>query len=151
MPNLVCRFCKTPIYAAPTGYLHTDGSTKCLEPQVAGLENVATPWADKTTYPAHRAILIARMTNCTHSYAGESPERVLELILADARHFADANGLHFDEYQTRSYAIYLEDKRNTQFTRYSDAQREASESPTQTASANTLPPTVRFRRTCQSK
>lgn len=111
MPNLVCRFCKTPIFAAgdADAYLHLDGSSKCVKPQVAGLKNVATAFDDDLTYPSYRADLISQMTNRTYSYP-EEPDRLLEMILADTRHFADANGLHFDEHERRSYDLYLEDK-----------------------------------------
>ena len=114
MPDLVCRFCKTPIYAAGDAdvYLHKDGSTKCETPQVAGLKNRATPMDDNLTYPAYRAVLISEMTNHTHGYPDES-DKVLEMILADTRHFADAKGLNFDEHERRSYALYLEDKKDT--------------------------------------
>ena len=112
MPSLVCIFCKTPIYAAGDAYLHKDGSTKCVNPQVAGLKNLATPIDDHLTYPAYRADLISHMTNRTYSYPDDSPEKVLELILADTRHFADANSLNFDEHQRRSYELYLDDKRD---------------------------------------
>ncbi len=30
------------------------------------------------------------------------------MLLADARHFADANRLHFDDHLVRSYHLYLE-------------------------------------------
>ena len=115
MPNLVCRFCKTPIYAAgdAAAYLHINGSFKCVKPQVAQLKNVATPFDDKTTYPAYRAELISAMVNHTFSYPDE-PDKVLEMVLADVRHFADANGLHFDEHERRSYDLYLEDRVDTQ-------------------------------------
>jgi hypothetical protein len=36
------------------------------------------------------------------------------MILADTRHFADANGLNFDEHERRSYDLYLEDKADMQ-------------------------------------
>lgn len=115
MPNLVCGFCKTPIYAAGAdAYLHIDGSYKCVNPQVAGLKNVATPFGNNQTYPAFRAEIIADFTNHTVTYVRESPEKVLEMVLADARHYADANGLNFDEYERRSYDLYLEDKKETQ-------------------------------------
>jgi hypothetical protein len=115
MPNLVCRFCKTPIYAAgvANAYLHKDGSTRCVKPQVSGLKNVATPIDENLTYPGYRAELISHMTNHTFSYPHE-PDKVLEMILADSRHFADANGLHFDEHERLSYDLYLEDKVDTQ-------------------------------------
>jgi len=115
MPNRVCRFCKTPIYAARDAdvYRHKDGSSKCVKPQVDGLKNVATPIDENLTYPAYRAELISHMTNRTFSYP-DDPGKALEMILADTRHFADANGLHFDEHERRSYELYFEDKKNTQ-------------------------------------
>jgi len=115
MPDLVCRFCKTPIYTAVDAgtYLHKDGSTKCITPQVAGLRNLATPIDDNLTYPAYRADLISDFTNHTHGYPVDSPEQVLEMILADTRHFADANDLNFDEHERRSYEFYLQDKKDT--------------------------------------
>ena len=115
MPNLICRYCKTPIYVARDGdaYSHKDGPPGALKPQVAGLKNLATPIDDNVTYPAYRADLISEMTNHTHGYPDDSPEQVLELILADTRHFADANGLNFDEHERRSYELYLEDKKDT--------------------------------------
>jgi transcriptional regulator with XRE-family HTH domain len=115
MPNLVCRFCKTPIYATgdADAYLHTDGSTKCVKPQVPGLKNLATPFDDNATYPAYRAELISDMTSHTFSYPDE-PDKLLVMILTDTRHFADANGLNFDEHERRSYELYLKDKAGTQ-------------------------------------
>ena len=115
MPNLVCRFCKTPIYAAgdADAYLHLGGYSKCVKPQVAELKTVATPFDDNITYPAYRAYLISYMTNHTVSYPKE-PDKLLEMILGDTRHFADANGLHFDEHERRSYDLYLKDKAGTQ-------------------------------------
>jgi hypothetical protein len=114
MSNLVCKFCKTPIY--PTGdadtYLHKDGSIKCVNPQVAGLNNLATPIDKNLTYPAYRAYLISYMASRTHSYPIDSPEKLLKLMLADTRHFADANGLKFDEHERRSYELYLESKKD---------------------------------------
>lgn len=112
MANLVCRYCKTPVYPVGDAYLHKDGSSKCVKPQVAGLKNLATPFDDNQTYPAYRAALISQMTNRTYSYPDKSPETVLELILADIRHFADANGLNFDDHQRLSYELYLEDKKD---------------------------------------
>jgi hypothetical protein len=110
MPNLVCRYCKTPIYAADSlGYLHANnGSADCVAPQVAGLENRAKPYDNNQTYLAYRAELITEMTDRMFSYAdAHSPEELLEMLLADARHFADANGLDFREHNSRSYQIYL--------------------------------------------
>jgi hypothetical protein len=114
MPNLICRYCKTPSYVAGDGeaYLHKDGSTKCVKPQVEGLKNLATPIDENVTYPAYRADLISEMTNHTQGYPDKS-DKVLEMILADSRHFADANDLNFDEHERRSYELYLEDQKDT--------------------------------------
>jgi hypothetical protein len=111
---LVCKYCKKPIYIAGTntGYLHANtGATDCAAPQVEGLANRATPFDANTTYVAYRAELITQMTNTMFSYAeAQSPEELLEMILADARHFADVNSLVFDEHDRRSYQKYLENK-----------------------------------------
>lgn len=111
---LVCKYCKKPIYiaGANTGYLHANtGAKDCPDPQVKQLKNKATPYNDNTTYVAYRAELITEMTTMMASYAeAKSPAALLELILADARHFADVNGLVFDEHDRRSYQIYLENK-----------------------------------------
>ncbi len=114
MPNLVCQYCKKPIYAAggSEGYLHANtGSAKCTSPQLEGLKNRATPFDNNTTYVAYRADLITQMTNTMFSYAeAQSPAELLEILLADARHFADFNGLPFDQHESRSYEIYLENR-----------------------------------------
>ena len=111
---LVCKYCKKPIYlaGANTGYLHAHtGGADCHAPQVKELPNRATPYDDNTTYVAYRAELITEMTNTMSSYAeAQSPAELLDLILADARHFADANDLVFDEHDRRSHQIYLEQK-----------------------------------------
>lgn len=111
---LVCKYCKKPIYiaGANTGYLHANtGAKECHAPQVKELANQATPYNDNTTYVAYRAELITEMTNMMASYAeAKSPAELLDMILADARHFADVNGLVFDEHDRRSYQIYLENK-----------------------------------------
>jgi hypothetical protein len=111
---LVCKYCKKPIYiaGANTGYLHANtGAKECPDPQVKRLKNKATPYDDNTTYVAYRAELITEMTKMMASYAeAKSPAALLELILADARHFADVNGLIFDEHDRRSNQIYLENK-----------------------------------------
>jgi len=79
------------------------------------------PSDNNTTYVTYRAELITQMTNTMFSYAeAQSPKELLEILLADARHFADANGLAFDEHHHRSYEIYLENK--------SDAPRETVQS-----------------------
>ena len=80
---------------------------------MAELKNVATPFDDNTTYPAYRAELISHMTSHTFSYP-DAPDKVLEMILADTRHFADVKGLHFDEHERRSYDLYLKDKAGAQ-------------------------------------
>ena len=111
---LVCKYCKKPIYIAGgrTGYLHVNnGAAECAVPQIDDLPNRATPYDDNTTYVAYRAETITEMTNRNFSYAEvRSPGELLEIILADARHFADANGLVFDDHVGRSYQIYLENK-----------------------------------------
>jgi hypothetical protein len=126
MPNLVCQFCKKPIYAAggSEGYLHANSAAaQCTTPQLEGLKNRATPYDNNTTYVAYRADLITQMTNIMFSYAeAQSPAQLLEMLLADARHFADVNSLSFDEHDRRSYQIYLQTK---------------SEVPRTTASATT--------------
>lgn len=124
-PYFVCRYCKTPICAAicphckdllydangSVCYLHTNnGITTCDTPQVQALPNRATPYDDNETYVAYRADLITEMTNCMFSYmeVERSPSQLLENVLADLRHYADANGLPFDEHERRSYQLYLE-------------------------------------------
>lgn len=111
---LVCKYCKKPIYiaGANTGYLHANtGAKECHDPQVKKLVNKATPYDDNTTYVAYRAELVTEMTNMMASYAeAKSPAELLDLVLADARHFADVKGLLFDEHDRRSYQIYLENK-----------------------------------------
>jgi hypothetical protein len=111
---LVCKYCKTQIYTAggSTGYLHLNsGAAECIAPQVEGLPNRATPYDDNTTYVVHRAELITEITNRIFSYAeARSPKELLEMILADARHFADVNGLVFDEHLRYSCQIYLQNK-----------------------------------------
>ena len=87
------------------------GAKKCEDPQTKGLANRATPYDENTTNVAYRAELIAEMTQMMASYAeAKSPAELLDVILADARHFADVNGLVFDEHDRRSYQIYLENK-----------------------------------------
>lgn len=112
MPHLVCQYCKKPIYAGggSEGYLHANsGSPECATPQLEGLKNRATPYDNNTTYIEYRADLITQMTNTMFSYGeAQSPAELLEIILADARHFADVNGLAFEEHNRRSYQIYLD-------------------------------------------
>jgi hypothetical protein len=88
----------------------------CTAPQVEGLANRATPYDNNTTYVAYRAELITEMTMTMFSYVVEvhSPTELLEMLLADARHFADAKGLAFDEHVRLSYDIYLENKSEAQ-------------------------------------
>lgn len=114
MPHLVCQYCKTPIYAAggSEGYLHANSSAaECANPQLEGLKNRATPYDNNITYVAYRADLITQMTNIMFSYKeAESPAELLDILLADTRHFADLNGLAFDDHDRRSYQIYLHNK-----------------------------------------
>lgn len=112
-PNLVCKSCRDPIYAVSTGYLHTyTGSAECMAPLTK--DTRATPFDDNQTYPAFRAELIADMTRCFHSYCDvDSAEELLEMLLADARHFADANRLNFDDHYRRSYPLYLQNTTDT--------------------------------------
>ena len=111
MPHLVCQYCKTPIYAAggSEGYLHANNSAaECTNPQLEGLKNRATPYDNNITYVAYRADLITQMTNIMFSYReAQSPAELLDILLADTRHFADLNGLAFDDHDRRSYQIYL--------------------------------------------
>ena|SRR5690242_1713435 len=116
MPNLVCQYCKKPIYAAggSEGYLHAEtGSADCATPQLEGLKNRATPYDGNLTYVAYRADLITEMTAAMYSCAEvQSAGELLEMIMADARHFADLNGLSFEHHSRRSYQIYLEQRSN---------------------------------------
>jgi transcriptional regulator with XRE-family HTH domain len=111
---LVCKYCKKQIYTAggSRGYLHVNnGAAECAAPQVEDLLNRAKPYDDNTTYVAYRAEIITEITNRIFSYEeARSPQELLEIILADARHFADVNGLIFDEHNRHSYQIYLENK-----------------------------------------
>ena len=115
-PNLVCKSCRDPIYAIAGGrsYLHGyTGSAECIAPLLPKITR-ATPYDDNQTYPAFRAELIADMTRCFHSYCDvDSPEGLLEMLLADARHFADANRLNFDDHYRRSFHLYLENTTDT--------------------------------------
>ena len=114
MPYLVCQYCKTPIYAAggSEGYLHAKSSAaECANPQLEGLKNRATPYDNNISYVAYRADLITQMTNIMFSYReAQSPAELLDILLADTRHFADINGLAFDDHDRRSYQIYLHDR-----------------------------------------
>jgi hypothetical protein len=108
---LVCKSCRDPIYAIAGGrsYLHAyTGSPKCIAPLLPKVTE-ATPYDDNQTYASFRAELIADMTRAFHSYSEvDSPEELLEMLLADARHFADAKRLHFDDHYRRSQDLYLE-------------------------------------------
>lgn len=117
-PNLVCKYCKDQIFAVPGGqeYLHAHtGSSECV--CIGNWANWqswhprATPYDDKETYPHYRGRLITDMTTNIVSYFGASPLELLELILADARHFADTNRLNFDDHDRRSGQIYLDNTR----------------------------------------
>lgn len=114
MPHLVCQYCKTPIYAAggSEGYLHASSSAaECTTPQLEGLKNRATPYDNNITYVAYRADLITQMTNIMFSYReAQTPAELLDILLADTRHFADVNGLAYDDHNRRSYQIYLHDR-----------------------------------------
>ena len=116
--NLVCKYCKDPIFALPGGqeYLHAhSGSPECV--CVGNWANWqrwhprATPYNDKETYTHYRGRLIADLSKDIVSYLDASPQALLELILADARHFADTNRLNFDDHHRRSFQIYLDNTR----------------------------------------
>ena len=108
---LVCKSCRDPISAIANGrsYLHAyTGSAKCIAPLLPKVTE-ATPYENHQTYASFRAEFIPDMTRAFHSYCDvDSPEEVLEMLLADARHFADANRLHFDDHLLRSYHLYVE-------------------------------------------
>lgn len=114
--HLVCKSCRDPIYsiAGGRGYLHAyTGSAKCIAPLLPNVTE-ATPYDDHQTYASFRAEFIPDMTRAFHSYCEvDSPQEVLEMLLADARHFADANRLHFDDHLRRSYHLYLENMTGT--------------------------------------
>ena len=114
---LVCKSCRDPIYPIATGrsYLHAyTGAAKCIAPLLPKLTE-ATPYENHQTYASFRAEFIPDMTRAFHSYCNvDSPEEVLEMLLADARHFADANRLHFDDHLRRSHHLYLENMTGTQ-------------------------------------
>ena len=113
---LVCKSCRDPISAIANGrsYLHAyTGSAKCIAPLLPTVTE-ATPYENHQTYASFRAEFIPDMTRAFHSYCEvDSPEQVLEMLLADARHFADANRLHFDDHLCGSYHLYLENKTGT--------------------------------------
>lgn len=128
-PKLVCRFCKRPIYEAAhgEGYLHLNtGLVECDFPPDSLYR--ATPYPDNTTYVTFRAELITEMTQCTVSYVEvqHSPGELLELLLADARHYAEAKGLTFDDHARRSYQIFLANHDNREIA----SKRIAKESRT---------------------
>ena len=114
--HLVCKSCRDPIYAIAGGrsYLHAyTGAAKCIAPLLPKVTE-ATPYDDRQTYASFRAEFIADMTRAIHSYCDvDSPQEVLEMLLADARHFADANRLNFDDHNRRSYHLYLENMTGT--------------------------------------
>ena len=113
---LVCKACRDPISAIANGrsYLHAyTGSAKCIAPLLPKVTE-ATPYENHQTYASFRAEFIPDMTRAFHSYCDvDSPAEVLEMLLADARHFADANRLHFDDHLLRSYHLYLENMTGT--------------------------------------
>src|SRR5215208_2163019 len=94
-PNLVCKWCKDPIFAVAGGeYLHAySGSSECIcygnWANWQSWHPRATPYNDKEPYTHYRGRLITDMTKDIVSYLDASPQELLELILADARHFAD--------------------------------------------------------------
>jgi len=118
-PHLVCKWCKEPIFDVVGGqYVHAyTGSRECIcrgnWPICKGWQPRATPYDDKETYTHYRGRLIGDMTKDIISYLGASPHEMLELILADARHFADTSGLNFDDHYRRSFQIYLDNTRGT--------------------------------------
>ena len=114
--HLVCKSCRDPIYAIAGGrsYLHAyTGAAKCIAPLLPNVTE-ATPYDDHQTYASFRAEFIPDMTRAFHSYCEvDSPQEVLEMLLADARHFADASRLNFDDHNRRSYHLYLENMTGT--------------------------------------
>ena len=118
-PNLVCKWCKDPIFAVAAGeYLHThSGSSECVcygnWANWQSWHPRATPYNDEETYTHYRGRLIADMTKNNVSYLDASPQEMLEMILADARHFADTNRFNFDDHNRRSLQLYLDNIRGT--------------------------------------
>lgn len=114
--HLVCKSCRDPIYAIAGGrsYLHAyTGVPKCIAPLLTKVTE-ATPYDDHQTYASFRAEFITDMTRAFHSYSDvDSPQEILEMLLADARHFADANRLNYDDHNRRSYHLYLENMTGT--------------------------------------
>ena len=136
MPYLVCQYRKKPNYAAggSEGYLHANSSAADATPQLEGLKNRATPYDNNIPYVAYRADLITQMTNIMFSYTeAQSPAELLQILLADARHFADVNHLAYDGHNRRSYQLYLHNRSDSP---------PAVQSPAVTDStASTLPTT----------
>jgi hypothetical protein len=118
-PNLVCKWCKDPIYAvSPDEYVHAyTGSPQCVcrgnWPICKSWHPHATPYDDKETYTRYRGRLIGDLTKNLVSYLGASPHEMLEMILADARHFADTHRLNFDDHNRRSFQLYLDNIRGS--------------------------------------
>jgi hypothetical protein len=141
MPYLVCQYCKKPIYAAggSEGYLHANSSAaECATPQLEGLKNRATPYDNNITYVAYRADLITQMTNIMFSYTeAQSPAELLQILLADARHFADVNHLAYDDHNRRSYQLYLHNRSDSP-----PAVQSCDESPAVTDSTASALPTT---------
>lgn len=106
----------TEALATEAPYLHAySGSPECV--CVGNWSNWqswhprATPYNDKETYVHYRGRLIADLAKDIVSYLDAAPQELLELILADARHFADTNRLNFDDHHRRSFQIYLDNTR----------------------------------------
>ena len=137
MPTLVCQYCKKPIYAGggSEAYLHANsGSAECANPQLEGLKNKATAYDNNTTYINYRADLITQMTNMMFSYAeAQSPAELLDMILADSRHFADVHQLAFEEHNRRSYQLYLDNASEPPLA------RQCCDASTLTADSNVSP------------
>lgn len=116
-PSFVCKWCKDPIFAVSGDeYVHAyTGSPECIcrgnWPICKSWHPRATPYDDKETYTRYRGRLIGDLTKDIVSYLGASPHEMLELILADARHFADNHRLNFDDHNRRSVQIYLDNFR----------------------------------------
>lgn len=117
-PNLVCKYCKEPMFPVrgPQGYLHAySGVLECITPEMGGKSQTrASPYDDKETYPAYRGRLIMDMTRSVDSYCDvDSPPELLEMILADARHFADEHRLNFEDHHRRSCQLYVDNIKGT--------------------------------------
>ena len=114
-PNLVCKYCKEPIFpVGPQGHLHSySGALECITRE-PGPQPRASPYPDKETYPAYRGRLIMEMTRSMQSYCDvDSPPELLEMILADARHFADEHRLNFEDHHRRSCQLYVDNIKGT--------------------------------------